>query len=442
MWRNKALFLLLSLTKLVLLWSSAAAQDCHFQYSGQYNITQQEWEKTLAYFVQEQITSQHQLTGEVNLISSNKQLLDLQFRNWIFQFDNEVHHWALYYNSPHLISTDHFRILHKDYYQPEHLSFLYQYRPADLLLLVSEEVPIKQGLPSRFGYLQWTKGLNLLDWQVAAACYDSGYLWVETSGQKWNYQRNTGAILTMDTQVKLKYPINIAYGSLHRSLVTGTELETKQSQALIVTSLLAGDKFRIRPGYRYIGQDFVWPLTKTSRYTKDRVGFFGDLRYSAKPWQITFDFAALKSVDSTKSYPATELLVEYQPNKNRYYVSRKWQPNQQYTFGFVYQGFNVEWRSNNSQFRLGYTYQNHSLKFASSSLNQYRIEYKYTREPFELHCIHKFDRTEQIRFNYVLFKYGYETRYLQFRYGEPDGGQLIAKFGHVPNLYMGWSWSW
>ena len=60
-----------------MLWGSAAAQDCHFQYSGQYNITQQEWEKTLAYFVQEQITSQHQLTGEVDLISSNKQLLDL-----------------------------------------------------------------------------------------------------------------------------------------------------------------------------------------------------------------------------------------------------------------------------------------------------------------------------------------------------------------------------
>ena len=64
--------------------------------------------------------------------------------------------------------------------------------------------------------------LNLLDY-MAAACYDSGYLWWKRLTEV-ELSRNTCYLPDYGYQVKLKYPINIAYGSLHRSLATGTEL--------------------------------------------------------------------------------------------------------------------------------------------------------------------------------------------------------------------------
>lgn len=436
--------MLLIFAVVLLCCSSTYATSLHqIQSTGSYNLHNSEWCQITKWQLSKAITTQHQLKGQVGVESNQDSIGNIFLEDWIFEFEDNYNKWALYYNSPHLTGTDYFRILHKDFYSKDKLSFLYHHKNQDLVLLISEQVPIKLGVPSILAYFAWAKQLKYINWQLTGTRYDSGYRWQELPTHNWDFVRNWGDIVVLEGQAgKNSQSISGAYAFMRASYEERAMPTVNTSKALVLNSSFTVNHLRFRPGFRYIGENFSWPLTKTNRYAKDRVGFFGNLRYQKNPWQILYNYEELTNIAGTKSYSGQKLRLQYKEAPFTYYITRKWQPTEEYTLGYSYKNLNVELRSNGPQFRISYDYFGHQLKFASSSSALQRIEYRYTNDFLLLHYIYKIERPTKRNFSHFLIRIGEENRHFKVRYGESDNGQLASKFDHVPNLNLGWSWRW
>lgn len=391
------------------------------------------------------LTKEHNLTGEIVFNSGNESPFDLEFCDWIFSYRSDSsRQLTLAYNHPLITSADIFRILHKDYYVRHGLSLVYQQKHPELIVLVSEQASIGGGLASPVVYFQVSQLLRQLNLKLSGLRYDSGYVWAQiTDTDNWDFLRNWGDILVIEGLANFgpSHSAHFGYGFQRRFYEQRSEVNAFFSQALVINSKFNHGVFCFEPGFRYIGKDFNWSLTKTKPYARDRIGFVSKTRFTLNQWKITFNHDQLSNIARTRQYLNSNMRIEYRKNGQVGYVTVNWLPNQRVTYGYSRGKLNLEWRVDLPQVKVQYALNNHEVKLTSSSLSQHRIEYKYSGDvSFQL--IYKLDTKTQRDYFYAYTRFVKNGYWLELGYGESDNGQLAAKFDLEPSLQFSWGWSW
>lgn len=391
------------------------------------------------------LTKEHNLSGKIVINSSSESGLNFEFCNWIFNYQpDSIRQLTLSYNHPLITSADIFRILHKDYYGMDGLSLAYQQEAPEFLVIIIEKASISGGLTSPAAYFQVSQLLRQLNLKLSGLRYDSGYVWTQISDtNNWDFLRNLGDILVIEGWVDLtqSHSVNFGYGYQHRVYEQQGVADSFCSQALVVNGKFNHDFFYFEPGFRCIGKDFDWPLTKTKSYARDRIGFVSKTGFNLNQWKITLNYDQLSNMDKTRRYLNSNMRIEYRKSGRVGYMTINWQPNQRITYGYRRGKLNLEWRMDLPQVKLQYVLKNHEIKLASSSLSQHRIEYRYSGD-VNFRVIYKLDTKTQRDYFYACTRFEKKGCWLELSYGESDNGQLAAKFDLEPSLQFSWGWSW
>lgn len=402
--------------------------------SGGFSLNPFSYQSTLTLFLENDVTDQHQLQGEVVVSSSSKREFDFTLANWAFTYNqNEGQNLSLSYNHPLITSQDFFRVLHQNYYSPNHLAMIYRQENPSLVLVKAEQALSRNPLPSDLSYFQVSGNSQDWIWQLTGARYDSGYY--------PDLGRYNGQIIVAETSFQdedLLMEIAAAYQKRqeHADLITDYH-----GVALVTKFNFEAEKLRVTPTFLYVGNDFDWPFTRSKPYPNNRIGFTSQTRYTNNPWQLTLNYDRLKNQISDRSYDSTNLRIIYRDQGRVITVTAYWHPNPRVILAYRNSGFELEWRADLAQLRLNYTFDKHQIRLTSSSFDLNRIEYRYNGG-LSVRLIYKHEASSERHFFHVSTRLTRSNSWYELSYGENDNGQLNAGFEQSPHLKFAWGWSW
>ena len=423
----RGVFFVFLILLLILPLEALAQTDIGLDYEAMLELDTFRLDSSIQLALNHQLNSHQIVSGKVSYSNNT-----LAWTKWRWEWNNRHGVLQLLYNAPHLTSKDSFRVLRQSNFYPNALQLLFKSN-NDWTLLISENTPVKNGIPSKLLFFQG----SFYDIKTTLAFFESFLQWVQINEREnWDFRRNYGTVFVLDGKIKEKIQVDWSVGLIDRNDLSRGSIEKQFDLAgIIKLSQKISPNFNLNFEGYHIGKNFSSPLTHLNLYTPNRQGVKFNIRFISEPFILTYSHEHVVNIDGTTSYPSFNQRIEYQEEPVRFSAIIEWLPKPRLSlsangdrthlslqFTESYPIGRLVWKPN----------PNVSLRFDYHFLHRYRFELGIN-SVYDLSYVYKFEPQTSRKHQYFSLKRRFAARFWELRYGESDNGNLLARFDDKTN---------